>query len=137
MKNLITISVLAAGLGLLATGAACAKKDQPAPAASEPPGLGMTGMPGMEHGSGMAAMQHAAAPGTAPAQAAAKTAKELAPERLGQQATCPVTHETFTVTDETPAVEYQGKVYLFCCPMCAPQFLANPQQYGAPPPSGG
>ncbi|MBI5490036.1 MAG: YHS domain-containing protein [Deltaproteobacteria bacterium] len=72
----------------------------------------------------------------APQAPAIRTAKDLAPERLGQQATCPVTGDTFTVTDETPAVEYQGTVYLFCCAACPPRFLADPQRYGAPPPAG-
>ncbi|MBI5502792.1 MAG: hypothetical protein HY907_21280 [Deltaproteobacteria bacterium] len=66
---------------------------------------------------------------------AVRTAKDLAPERLGQQATCPVTGDTFTVMDETPAVEYQGTVYLFCCAACPPRFLADPQRFGAPPPA--
>ena len=60
------------------------------------------------------------------------TAKELAADQVGQQATCPVSGETFTVTEATPAVKLGDQTYLFCCAGCAPRFLANPQQYGAP-----
>jgi YHS domain-containing protein len=78
----------------------------------------------------------APAPATPPAAApAVQTAKELAPEKIGQQATCPVSGETFTVAETTPAVRYEGQVYLFCCAGCPPKFLANPQQYGAPAPA--
>jgi YHS domain-containing protein len=62
---------------------------------------------------------------------AAQTAKELAPEKIGQQATCPVTGETFTVTEATPAVAYEGKTYLFCCMGCVPKFLADPAKFAA------
>jgi YHS domain-containing protein len=72
------------------------------------------------------------APGTGvPTPTAVKTAKELAPEKIGQSATCPVTGETFQVTESTPAVNWEGKVYLFCCPGCVPRFLADPAKYAA------
>ncbi|MBI5502798.1 MAG: hypothetical protein HY907_21310 [Deltaproteobacteria bacterium] len=80
---------------------------------------------------------HACAEGGAcrcPGEAGAgvQTAKDLASDKLGQQATCPVSGETFTVMENTPAVKVGEQVYLFCCAGCAPRFLANPQQYGAP-----
>jgi hypothetical protein len=61
-----------------------------------------------------------------------KTAGELAPERVGEQATCPIHGDTFTVTADTPAVEYQGKVVMFGCLGCASAFAANPEN-PAPP----
>jgi YHS domain-containing protein len=76
--------------------------------------------------------------GAQAAALAAKTARELAPEKVGQQATCPVTGETFTVTDATPAVAYEGKNYLFCCMACVPKFVEDPAKYvaaAAPAPS--
>jgi YHS domain-containing protein len=73
--------------------------------------------------------------GAQAAALAAKTARELAPEKIGQPATCPVSGETFTVAETTPAVRYEGQVYLFCCAGCPPKFLANPQQYGASAPT--
>jgi YHS domain-containing protein len=60
-----------------------------------------------------------------------QSAKELAADRLGQQATCPVSGETFTVLENTPAVKLGDQVYLFCCAGCAPRFLAEPAKYGA------
>ena len=60
------------------------------------------------------------------------TAKDLAADKIGQQATCPVTGETFTVQENTPAVKLGEQVYLFCCAGCAPRFLAEPEKYGAP-----
>ncbi|MBI5490042.1 MAG: hypothetical protein HY905_22100 [Deltaproteobacteria bacterium] len=71
-------------------------------------------------------------PGEGAAEPGVQTAKDLAADRIGQQATCPVTGETFTVMENTPAAKVGDQVYLFCCAGCAPRFLANPQQYGAP-----
>ncbi len=66
-----------------------------------------------------------------PAVAAAevKTAAELAPDRVGQTATCPVSGHPFTVTADTPAVQHEGQIRLFCCPHCPPKFLADPAKY--------
>jgi YHS domain-containing protein len=100
-----------------------------------------TSCTGSSCGCPMAAGMQAAQPPTAPEQTppaaapAVSTAKDLAPEKIGQQATCPVSGDTFTVSDATPAVKYEGQVYLFCCAACPPKFLANPQQYGAPAPA--
>ncbi|MBI5502791.1 MAG: YHS domain-containing protein [Deltaproteobacteria bacterium] len=73
----------------------------------------------------------------APADATLGTAAELAPERVGTEAVCPATQESFTVEAATEAAVYQGQLYLFCCPGCRGRFLGNPQQFGAPAPAGG
>ena len=73
------------------------------------------------------------APAAAPAAALQiKTAGELAPERVGQTETCQIGGDTFTVTAETPAVAYEGKVHLFGCIGCANAFVANPASPTAP-----
>ncbi|MBI5490028.1 MAG: hypothetical protein HY905_22025 [Deltaproteobacteria bacterium] len=56
------------------------------------------------------------------------TTAEAAPERIGQRAVCRVTGETFIVTKNTPAIERDGQLQLFCCADCSVRFLA-----GAPP----
>ena len=71
---------------------------------------------------------------SAPSDAIQGTAQELAPERIGQEATCPVAGEAFTVTAATEALVYQGQLYLFCCPGCRGRFLGDPRQFGAPTP---
>jgi YHS domain-containing protein len=40
---------------------------------------------------------------------------------------CPV--EGGPVEDDTPAVEYNGKLYGFCCPGCDTEFAENPEKY--------
>lgn len=107
MRNLIVVLSVALAVGAVA-GAACTRDDAP-PA----------------QGQAAAAAQVDATTGTA---------QELAPDRIGQEATCPVTGETFTVTAATEALVYQGQLYLFCCPGCRGRFLGNPQQFGAPAP---
>jgi YHS domain-containing protein len=118
----------------------CGMNLVPAPAGWTPPGTPPAPTP-------PAAAPPAAAPApvpaaTPPAPTAAApasrtgTAKDLAPDRIGQEATCPVTGDHFVVADNTPAVEYGGQTYLFCCAACPPRFLADPQRYGAPPAGG-
>ena len=131
-----------AGAAVLATlgvaGAACNRSGGGAPPAATPSdvgggmqgmGSGMQGMgdmDGMDMSNGMGGMHGTNE--TAPAEGV-RTAQDLAPDRIGQQATCPVTGETFTVTAATPAVAHGGKVYLFCCAACPPRFLADPGRY--------
>ena len=68
------------------------------------------------------------APGAAPAvPPEIKTAKDLAPERIGQTETCPIGGDTFTIAETTPAVSYNAKVVLFGCIGCAQAFAANPE----------
>ena len=40
---------------------------------------------------------------------------------------CPVSGDA--VTEQGGAVEYQGKGYKLCCPMCAGKFKKNPEKY--------
>ncbi len=42
-------------------------------------------------------------------------------------AVCPVKGNP--VDEETPTVEYKGKVYGFCCPGCDTKFAKNPEKY--------
>jgi len=48
---------------------------------------------------------------------------------VGDRTRCPVSGDDFTVSAESPHVEYQGKLYYFCCPNCPQKFLANPAKY--------
>ena len=110
MRRTATVSLVVAGLGV-ALGFACTRDGAPA-----------------AQGQGAA---------SAAADATLGSARELAPEQVGQQATCPVAGESFTVAAETEAAVYQGRLYLFCCPGCRGRFLADPHQFGAPAPGGG
>lgn len=58
-----------------------------------------------------------------------KTAKELAPQSIGQLQTCLVTTERFKVEAQTPAVMHDGKAHVFCCDGCAQEFLATPADF--------
>lgn len=49
--------------------------------------------------------------------------------RVGDRTTCPVSGEEFVVSESSPSVEHEGRTYYFCCPGCAEQFQANPDQY--------
>ena len=40
---------------------------------------------------------------------------------------CPVRGNP--IEDDTPTVEYEGKVYGFCCPGCDIKFAKNPEKY--------
>ena len=40
---------------------------------------------------------------------------------------CPVSGDE--VTEQGGTVEYQGKSYKLCCPMCAGKFKKNPEKY--------
>lgn len=42
-------------------------------------------------------------------------------------AVCPVKGNP--IQDDTPTVEYNGKVYGFCCPGCDTKFAKNPEKY--------
>lgn len=48
---------------------------------------------------------------------------------IGDTTTCPVSGETFTVTEDSPHAEYEGRTYYFCCPGCSSRFEANPEQF--------
>lgn len=49
--------------------------------------------------------------------------------KVGDKTICPVSHEEFTVTAESPKVELNGKTYYTCCPGCAKKLQAEPQKY--------
>ncbi|MCL6493634.1 MAG: YHS domain-containing protein [Ignavibacterium sp.] len=42
-------------------------------------------------------------------------------------AVCPVKGNP--LEEDTPTVEYNGKVYGFCCPGCDTKFAKNPEKY--------
>jgi YHS domain-containing protein len=48
---------------------------------------------------------------------------------FGKQAVCPVRQETFTITEHTPTVMYDGELYYFCCPGCDTEFMEDPQKF--------
>jgi YHS domain-containing protein len=54
---------------------------------------------------------------------------------IGDTTTCPVSGETFVVTDASPHAEHEGRTYYFCCPGCDARFQANPAQYLQPQPA--
>jgi hypothetical protein len=82
----------------------------------------------------MAAMHGGTPPDpNAPPALPIKTAGELAPERIGQEETCPIGGDKFTVTAETPAVAHEGRVVLFGCMGCANAFAQNPANPVPPP----
>jgi YHS domain-containing protein len=42
---------------------------------------------------------------------------------------CPVSDEEIGLMGEGVQVEYEGKIYNLCCPMCVQTFNAEPQKY--------
>jgi len=40
---------------------------------------------------------------------------------------CPVKGNP--IEDDSPTVEYKGKIYAFCCPGCDTKFAKNPEKY--------
>lgn len=50
---------------------------------------------------------------------------------IGQQATCPVMNQQFTVGKDTPTVDHKGKPYFFCCDHCIKDFQKNPDKFAA------
>jgi YHS domain-containing protein len=57
--------------------------------------------------------------------AASYTEHKITNEELGKEAICPVTKESFKITKKTPAIDYQGKTYYFCCPGCVDKFTTS------------
>lgn len=51
---------------------------------------------------------------------------------VGDTTTCPISGETFVVTESSPHAEYEGRTYYFCCPGCAGRFQADPAHYAHP-----
>lgn len=58
---------------------------------------------------------------------AVEAAAPAAAVNVGNKA-CPVTGEKIAELGKD-TVEYEGKVYNLCCPMCKEQFLADPAKY--------
>lgn len=73
-------------------------------------------------------MHHEQAASTEPTGAAVAPGQAT----IGDTTTCPVTGETFVVTETSPHVEHNGLTYYFCCPGCDARFQANPDQYLTP-----
>jgi len=53
------------------------------------------------------------------------TEHKITDEELGEKATCPVMKRSFKITKDTPAIEFQGTTYYFCCPGCIGKFMAS------------
>jgi YHS domain-containing protein len=48
---------------------------------------------------------------------------KITAEELGRKATCPVTRESFTISKDTPAIDFKGETCYFCCPGCIKKFI--------------
>ena len=48
---------------------------------------------------------------------------------IGKDAVCPVMGTPIKVTKDTLSLEYNGKVYYFCCAGCPEKFKENPDKY--------
>lgn len=79
-----------------------------------------------------------ASPGSPPPSTAVSTKSALpsaAPLKapgeatVGDRTTCPTSGEEFTVTADSPKVEYNGKTYYFCCGGCDTRFARDPERY--------
>ncbi|MFH0931838.1 MAG: YHS domain-containing protein [Candidatus Zixiibacteriota bacterium] len=53
------------------------------------------------------------------------TEHKITEEEIGKQTVCPVMKRSFTVSKDTPAIEFQGTTYYFCCPGCIGKFMAS------------
>jgi YHS domain-containing protein len=51
------------------------------------------------------------------------------PEEIGKEAECTVMNHKFKITANTPAIDYHGKSFYFCCPGCPGEFKQNPGKY--------
>lgn len=61
---------------------------------------------------------------------------KIADAEVRKPAKCPVTGDEFIVNKFTPALEYKGRTYFFCCADCPVEFKKNPDKYaGAPVPA--
>ena len=82
---------------------------------------------------GLSACQRSEAKTTQPAAAASgasDTVKGPGEAKIGDTTTCAVHRDhRIVVSASTPKVEYQGKTYYFCCPVCANKFAERPQDY--------
>ncbi len=62
---------------------------------------------------------------------AARVAKpsELAQVQNGTSMVSPISGKTITKTGGTPAVAWEGKLYMFCCEVDRDKFIENPQAH--------
>lgn len=79
---------------------------------------------------------NAAAPTAKPAASASASAtpsaaglKAPGEAKVGDKTKCPISGEDFTVSENSPKAEHNGKTYYFCCPGCEKKFKENPQKY--------
>ncbi|GEM_PF-2178885 len=49
--------------------------------------------------------------------------------QVGEVTKCPVTGKLFTVANDSPKADLDGKTYYFCCGGCVDKFKANPAKY--------
>jgi Cu+-exporting ATPase len=49
--------------------------------------------------------------------------------KMGDKTRCPISGETFTVSESSPKTEVDGKTYYFCCSGCSEKFKADPKKY--------
>lgn len=61
--------------------------------------------------------------------------KEPGEAKVGDKTRCPVSGEVFTVTAESPKVEYKGKTYFTCCDHCQKKLQSDPDKFLAKPKS--
>ncbi len=76
---------------------------------------------------GVVMAQEAANTETAPAAVSVTEVTPAAAISVGNKV-CPVTGEKVAELGKD-TVEYEGKVYNMCCPMCKEQFLADPAKF--------
>ena len=50
-------------------------------------------------------------------------------KKVGEEFTCPIDGMRMTVTENTPATEYRGKIYYFCSEEDKQTFLQDPERY--------
>jgi YHS domain-containing protein len=48
---------------------------------------------------------------------------------IGDVTVCPVSNKKFEVAESSPRYEYQGRSFVFCCPMCLEKTKAEASQY--------
>jgi len=49
--------------------------------------------------------------------------------KVGDQTTCPLSKEVFTVTKDSPKIEHKGKTFYFCCPGCKGKADKEPAKF--------
>jgi len=65
---------------------------------------------------------------TPPSKEAVEVGNKICPVSAGE---VPVSGEKGSMGDKPGRVEYKGKIYNLCCPMCVKDFKNNPEKYSA------